>query len=382
MTLTASARQACQVIPAFRMPGTGRGVSQMRVTVLIPAHNERDQIAGTIAALRLQTRQPDQIVVVADNCGDDTAAVAGQAGADVFTTAGNTGRKAGAINQALALFLPEAADDDCVLVMDADTELNAHWIETAAGELKADPMVAVGGTYLGKEETPSLVRQLQINEFTRASRLQHRKSRKSVWCLSGTGTMARAAMLRQVAACRGTVLPGRPGDVYDAESCTEDFELTLAVRTLGYSCIIPRGCESHTEVMPTVRTWFNQRLRWQQGTLESLRDYGITKVTWGWQGWARQGLFHFRFMAQFLLWFVLIHSLLTTGAAFPPLIIAALVVVYFERIVSVWRAGWRGRILAALIVPEFLYGCSEGAYLLTAAYQVIRRQPLASWGHL
>jgi poly-beta-1,6-N-acetyl-D-glucosamine synthase len=326
----------------------------MRVTVLIPAHNESDQIASTIAALRRQTRRPDEIVVVADNCTDDTAVIATHAGAEVFTTVGNTGRKAGAINQALALFLPGACDEDCVLVMDADTELSPRWIETAARELQANPRVAVGGTYLGKEEAPSLVRQLQINEFTRASRLQYRKSRKSVWCLSGTGTMARAAMLREIAACRGTILPGRPGDVYDADSCTEDFELTLAVRTLGYSCIIPRGCESRTEVMPTARTWFNQRLRWQHGTLESLRDYGFTRVTWGWNGWTRQGLFHLRFVAQFLLWFVLIHSLLTTGAAFPPLIVAALVVVYSERVISVWRSGWRGRILAALIVPVSL----------------------------
>jgi poly-beta-1,6-N-acetyl-D-glucosamine synthase len=354
----------------------------MRVTVLIPAHNERDQIAGTIAALRRQTRQPDEVVVVADNCSDETAAIAAEAGAEVFTTVGNTGRKAGAINQALVQFLPEASGDDCVLVMDADTELSARWIETATRELQANPRAAVGGTYLGKEETPSLVRQLQLNEFTRASRLQYRKRSTAVWCLSGTGTMARASMLREIAASRGSVLPGRRGDVYDPDSCTEDFELTLAVRSLGYSCVIPRGCESRTEVMPTVQSWFNQRLRWQHGTLESLRDYGFTRVTWGWHGWTRQGMFHLRFLTQFLLWFVLAHSLLTTGAAFPPLIVAALVVVYSERVISVWRAGWRGRLLAALIVPEFLYGCSEGAYLLTAAYQVIRRRPLATWGHL
>ncbi len=355
----------------------------MRVTVLIPAHNERDQIAGTVTALRWQTRTPDQILVVADNCSDDTESVAAQAGADVFTTARNTGRKAGAINQALARILPEDPDGDaCILVMDADTELSPRWIETAAREMQADPRIAVGGTYLGKEEEPNLVRQFQLNEFTRASRLQYRKHRKSVWCLSGTGTMAHVAMLHEIAANRGTVLPGRRGDVYDPDSCTEDFELTLAARTLGYSCVIPRGCESRTEVMPTVRTWFNQRLRWQHGTLDSLRDYGFNRVTWGWQGWTRQGLFHLRFLAQFLLWFVLIHSLLTTGAGFPPLIVAALVVVYFERIISVWRVGWRGRLLAALILPEFLYGCSEGAYLVAAAYKVIRRQPLATWGHL
>jgi glycosyltransferase involved in cell wall biosynthesis len=171
------------------------------VVVIVPAHNEAEQLSGTIAALRQQTRIPDEIVVVSDNSTDDTVAVARSLGVTVMTTVNNHARKAGAINQALSRILSARLPDFFILVMDADTELSAQWIETAARELAGNPRAVVGGTYLGlpvqsgsdtgiaSRVHEGLVRQLQINEFERASRLQGRKSRTSIWCLSGTGTM-------------------------------------------------------------------------------------------------------------------------------------------------------------------------------------------------
>jgi len=369
-------------------------VADAPVVVIVPAHNEAGQLPGTIAALRQQTRVPDEIIVVSDNSTDDTADIARGLGVTVIVTVGNKARKAGAINQALSRILGAAGPDFYVLVMDADTELSPQWIETAARELAGNPRAAVGGTYLGlpmpsdpdagmaSRVHQGVVRQLQLNEFERASRLQGRKHHTSVWCLSGTGTMARASMFRAIARERGERLPGRPGEIYDSGSSTEDFEITLASRTLGYQCVIPKGCDSRTEVMPTMRAWFKQRLRWQFGTLESLLEYGFNRVTWGWKGWTRQALFHLRFLGQFLLWFILADALMTSGATFPPFIVACLAVVYAERLISVWRAGWRGRLLAALLLPEFVYGVSEGAYLVASIWKVARRQPLTEWGHI
>ena len=74
----------------------------LRLTVLVPAHNEALTIVATLESLWRQTRPPDKVVVVADNCTDDTADLARRHGADVFTTVGNTDKKAGALNQALS----------------------------------------------------------------------------------------------------------------------------------------------------------------------------------------------------------------------------------------------------------------------------------------
>ena len=55
-----------------------------RIGVVIPAHNEQEIVAATVAAVRAELRDIDRIIVVADNCDDDTAALARPAGADAI----------------------------------------------------------------------------------------------------------------------------------------------------------------------------------------------------------------------------------------------------------------------------------------------------------
>jgi glycosyltransferase involved in cell wall biosynthesis len=56
-----------------------------RIAVLIPAHNESAGITATIEDIKQQLRPGDRIVVVADNCSDDTATIAASLGAEVST---------------------------------------------------------------------------------------------------------------------------------------------------------------------------------------------------------------------------------------------------------------------------------------------------------
>ena len=54
------------------------------IIALVPAHNEGRNLPVTLPALMQQTRPPDRIIVVADNCSDDTVEVARSLGAEVF----------------------------------------------------------------------------------------------------------------------------------------------------------------------------------------------------------------------------------------------------------------------------------------------------------
>ena len=129
--------------------------------------------------------------------------------------------------------------NDLVLLMDADSQLSAGWIASAVRALQSDRKLGgVCGTYLGVKEK-GILRQLQRNEFVRASRLVPRRG--SLWVLSGTGTMFRARVLREVGRERGSALPGTRGEFYHSRSITEDYEITLAAKTLGWKCIAPPG---------------------------------------------------------------------------------------------------------------------------------------------
>lgn len=77
-----------------------------KIVALLPAHNEAESIAATVCALRAQTRIPDEIIVICDNCTDATAEIASDHGATVWATSGNTHKKAGALNFALERVLP------------------------------------------------------------------------------------------------------------------------------------------------------------------------------------------------------------------------------------------------------------------------------------
>jgi biofilm PGA synthesis N-glycosyltransferase PgaC len=360
------------------VPAANRGPGGARVVVLVPAHNEAATIDATVASLRRQTRPPDRIIVVADNCSDATEDLSLLHGAEVVATVRNTARKAGALNQVLRQILPGLEREDFVLIMDADSQLTTDWIRCAADALARDRRLGgVCGTYTG-EPGPGVLLQLQRNEFARASRLVGRRS--DLWVLSGTGTMFRAAVLRHVACERGRTLPGIPGEYYCSSSITEDYEMTLALKTLGYRCLCPPSCTASTELMPTWRHLFRQRLRWQSGTLTALRQYGITPATW--TNWARQAFFYGRYCSQLACLGIVFWSLTTHPAlTMPPWVLGMILAIYLERVITVCKAGRRGVLLAMLLFPEWWYGMFDGFYLFQALRHEFTHRDV-SWGHV
>ena len=213
---------------------TGRGL----VLAFIPAHDEAAGIGEAIQHLHDQELPPDLIVVCADNCTDDTAQVAAAAGAHVYETVGNVHKKAGALNQALDVALPDLRDEDAVLVMDADSFLAPTFLAEAQRHLR-DGIGGVGGVFTGRSGG-GYVGMLQRNEYARYARDVTRKSGK-VLVLTGTATLFSARTLHHVVQARSEgELPGS-AHVYDTKVLTEDNELTLALRHLGYKVIAPKG---------------------------------------------------------------------------------------------------------------------------------------------
>lgn len=90
-----------------------------RVVVLVPAHNESAHALPTIESLLRQLGPRDRLVLVADNCTDDTAALARAAGAEVIERHDSSLRGKG---YALAFGVDHLRADppDIVLVVDAD----------------------------------------------------------------------------------------------------------------------------------------------------------------------------------------------------------------------------------------------------------------------
>ena len=353
--------------------------SLVRVTVVIPAHNEQATLPGTLAALAEQTRPPDRVIVIADNCTDDTEHIAQSMGHESYATIGNVHKKAGALNQVLDKILPIAGAADVILVMDADTRLGPHFIEVAASHLETDTeLAAVGGVFYG-EPGDGILGQFQRNEYTRYS-LQIRQRRGRVFVLTGTATMFRAEALLDVAAARGVFIPGEPGKVYDTAALTEDNELTLALKSLGATMMSPRECFVVTEIMPTWRNLWKQRQRWQRGALENLSAYGFTAATiryWGQQLGIGYGLVALNAaLALMIITFVAIDSWIWF-----PFWTAIGGVFLAERVITAWGGGWKARLLAIALLPELLYDVFLQAVFVNSLWSISTGRT-AQWGHV
>jgi hypothetical protein len=123
-----------QVLAAMPYGGTSRspgGAGRPRIAVLVPAHDEAAGIGETIRGIRAQLVDSDRLLVVADNCSDDTATLAARAGAEVVERFDTRLRGKGyaldfGVN-ALAADPPEV-----LVVVDADCHLEADALPTIA----------------------------------------------------------------------------------------------------------------------------------------------------------------------------------------------------------------------------------------------------------
>jgi cellulose synthase/poly-beta-1,6-N-acetylglucosamine synthase-like glycosyltransferase len=107
--------------------------SPRRIAVIVPAHNESAGVISTIEDIKPQLDGEDQLIVVADNCSDDTASVAEAAGAEVI--ARKDPEKIGkgyALGFAIAHL--SSHPPDFVVFIDADCRIQADMIGRLADE--------------------------------------------------------------------------------------------------------------------------------------------------------------------------------------------------------------------------------------------------------
>jgi poly-beta-1,6-N-acetyl-D-glucosamine synthase len=348
-----------------------------RVIALVPAHNEADWIERVVANLLSQTCPPDRVVVISDNSTDATVRLAGQAGAEVWESEGNTDKKAGALNQGLARLLSGLDDDDFIFIQDADTLPAPRWLEVARTWAAKHPGAVISGRYASPPTGKSLLRIVQENEFARDGRIIDRRGNRTR-IVVGTSALFPVATLRAVIGARENgILPGpRTSDVYSTASITEDYELTLALKTLGFETFSPHECDAVTDVMPTVRALWRQRLRWQRGAFTDLRTYGLTRVT-AWY-YVAQAMWCFGMLTVLLIAAQISLVVGVSGHFSPsPVWIGTFPLFLAHRILSVRRTGAKGMLLAATLIPETVYDFFRYAIYLASAWRAVTRKETA-----
>ena len=227
-----------------------------RVAVLVPAHNEEAGLAATLASLMPQLHPGDRLLVVADNCDDDTAGVARRAGAEVRERHHATERGKG---YALDFGVRSLADapPEVLIIVDADCLAADGALARLAHEAAAlgRPVQAL---YLMYAPGGSLMKK--IAEFAWVVKNQVRPlgfHRLGLPCqLMGTGMAFPWAIISKAALANGHIV--------------EDMKLGLDLALVGKA---PRFCPGAlvSSTFPTSQAGTDsQRTRWEHGHLSMI----------------------------------------------------------------------------------------------------------------
>jgi cellulose synthase/poly-beta-1,6-N-acetylglucosamine synthase-like glycosyltransferase len=246
-----------EVLAAIAPPLRNRLVSanqdsRRRVTVLVPAHNESTGLLPTLADIKAQMGSGDRLLVVADNCSDDTAAVAAAAGADVVDRHDPDRRGKG---YALACGLRQLRMDppDIVIIIDADCRLNDAAIDRLAATCAAthrpvqalDLMVAPNDSPINSRVAEFAWR---VKNWVRPLGLRA----LGLPCqLMGTGMAVPWELIQSVDLASGLIV--------------EDLKLGLDLALAGSPPVFCPSARVTSDFPSSVEGVQSQRRRWEQG---------------------------------------------------------------------------------------------------------------------
>lgn len=249
--------QVLMALPAYRPKLLSQG-RRPTVCLLIPAHNEADVIASTLRSIIPQLAEEDRLLVVADNCADETAGIARGLGAEVIERTDLERRGKG---YALDFGMRHMRNDppEVVIVVDADCQVDPGTIdrlartcgETGCPVQALDLMIAPKGAGL----------KTRIAEFAWVVKNQVRPlgyRRLGLPCqLMGTGMALPWALLSQARLANANIV--------------EDMKLGIDLAVEGFpASFCPEAKVS--SFFPEGRSAATQRTRWEHGHLSTIQQ--------------------------------------------------------------------------------------------------------------
>jgi cellulose synthase/poly-beta-1,6-N-acetylglucosamine synthase-like glycosyltransferase len=224
------------------------------LAVLMPAHNEASIIVGALRSIIPQLGKFDRLLVVADNCSDDTAAVAAREGAEVIMRSDLTRRGKG---YALDFGVRHLAADppQVVIIVDADCHVAMGSLDTLA-RLCAHTSRPIQALYLmhaGEDAGP----KMRIAEFAWVVKNQIRPGglhRLGLPCqLTGTGMAFPWVSLSAANLATGHIV--------------EDLKLGIDLARAGTPPLFCPNALVSSDFPASVDGVRGQRMRWEHGHL-------------------------------------------------------------------------------------------------------------------
>lgn len=245
----------CGLTP-FVVPSTPERVPA--TTIVIPAHDEQTVIAGTVSRIVSDLGESASVLVVADNCVDNTAMLARSAGASVLVRNDESRRGKGfalaACRDELRAFPP-----DVVLVLDADCRMDAESIRRLASAAASGRRACQSVNLLAPDLGAAPMVQISTFAFMIKNLIRQRGLQRLAGRAHLTGT--------------GMAMPWTIFDrvEFGGSNIVEDLALGIE---LGQSADPPMLVEGATVWSPAASQsgTLVQRRRWEGGYLSTMKE--------------------------------------------------------------------------------------------------------------
>ncbi len=237
-------------------------------SILLPCHNESDQVRETVDWLLRQTYSNFEIIAINDASTDDTGAILDELAEKhdqirVIHFKSNQGKAMGLRMAAMAskhefLF---CVDGDAVLHPTALQWMMWHFVNgPRVGAVTGNPRIRNRSTMLGR---------LQVGEFSSIIGLIKRAQRiyGRIFTVSGVVSGFRKAALHR-------------NRYWNTDMVTEDIDVTWLLQADHWDVRYEPNAMCWILMPETLKGLWGQRLRWAQGGVEVLMRYGLRALKW------------------------------------------------------------------------------------------------------
>lgn len=234
-----------------------------RFMAIIPAHNEEAVVGNLIESLKAQTYNKElyDIYVIADNCTDNTAKVAREAGAIVYERFDETKKTKGyALNWFLQQKIKEDAPYDAFFVFDADNIVDKNFITNMNRKLCQGEDVVQGYRDI-KNPSDNWITAGYAIFYWQMHRFYHlaRYNLGLSPLLNGTGFMVKFDVIKPQG--------------WDTKTLTEDIEFSLKRIIKGKKLGWATDAIVYDEQPTGFKQSWSQRSRWTVGHMQCIKEY-------------------------------------------------------------------------------------------------------------
>ena len=278
---------AASLLPARRRKAGAGG----EAVVLVPAHDEGPPVAETVAHLVPELGLGDRLIVIADNCADDTAAAArrGATAADGAADPRVTvlerdvpelRGKGYALDFAVDHLVRKGAAPKSLFILDADCRVSPGGVADLTGVCAATGRPTQARTLCEVDpatdaDAAGLMAVSELGLLFKNLVRPRGSARLGVPCqLMGTGMALPWDLL--MAARRDPAVDGGVGGIFGGE-LAEDMQFGVDATLAGRSPIFLPDVRVVSPLPTSVKGFDGQRTRWEQGHLHTL-THGVPKL--------------------------------------------------------------------------------------------------------